>query len=235
VVSGSTIAVRRRALEQLAVEAQHVGGDGGVEAARVHAGPEDLEHLRQGGGLLAVLAQQVHEAAQALGPAFGQQAHVLGKHAEQAARQKAGHVVRRVAGGLQALGQLGQLGGHLARDAGAGAAGVQAERVGPQGFQALADGGVGQLLQPDAVAARVGERGVGGAGAGELGVQLDDVAHVHHHHKGRAALRGRQRAGVVLGLGAGAQEGVVKPAAAGGGLRSPALSFLLSQTKWPRR
>jgi hypothetical protein len=132
--------------------------------------------------------------------------------------RKAGHVVRRVAGGLQAFGQLGQLGGHLARDAGAGAAGVQAQRVGPQGFQALADGGVGQLLQPDAVAARVGERGVGGAGAGELGVQLDDVAHVHHHHKGRAALRGRQRAGVVLGLGAGAQEGVVKPAAAGGGL-----------------
>ena len=98
------------------------------------------------------------------------------------------------------------------------------------GFQALADGGVGQLLQPDAVAARVGKRRVGGAGAGELGVQLDDVAHVHHHHEGRAALGGRQRAGVVLGLGAGAQQRVVEGAGGRGaaGLRLDAGFQLLA-------
>ena len=61
------IAVQPRAFEQLAVEAQHVGGNGRVEAARVHAGPEHLEHLRQRGGLLAVLAQQMGEAAAAVG------------------------------------------------------------------------------------------------------------------------------------------------------------------------
>ena len=207
------VAVAGRALEQLAVEAQHVGGNRRVEAAGVHAGPEDLEHLRQGGGLFAVRLEQVDEAAHAVGTGLvhlGQQAHVFGKHAEQTAREEGGHGLGRVAGGFQAARQIGQLGGHDARDPGADAARVQAERVGPQRPEPRADGGVGQLLQADAVAARVGKRGVGGAGAGELGVQLDDVAHVHHHHEGRAALGGGQGPGVVLGLGAGAQQRVVE-------------------------
>ncbi len=49
-----------------------------------------------------------------------------------------------------------------------------------------------------------------GAAAGELGIQLDDVAHVHHHQKRRAALGCGQRAGVAFSLRAGAQERVVK-------------------------
>ena len=48
----------------------------------------------------------------------------------------------------------------------------------------------------------------------ELGVQLDDVADIDHHQEGRPALVGRQGAGVVLGLGAGAQQGVVETACA---------------------
>jgi hypothetical protein len=115
-----------------------------------------------------------------------------------------------VAGSFQALGELGQLGGHLARDAGADARRVERERVGPQGAQPRADGGIGQLRQADAVAARIGKRGVGGAAAGELGIKLDHVAHIDHHHKRRAALSGGQGAGVVLGLLAGFEQGTVK-------------------------
>ncbi len=208
------ITVGGGAFEEFAVEAQHVLGNGGVEAAFVHRLPKHLEHLHQGGGLFAVGVQQVDEAALAVAPGgcvgLGQQAHVFGKHAEQTAGQKGAHGGGRVAGGFQAFGQVGQLGGDLAGDARADARGVEAERVGPQRVQSRADGGVGQLLQADAVAARVGKGGVGGAAAAEFGVELDDVAHVHHHHKGRAAFGRGQGAGVVFGLLAGFEQGFVK-------------------------
>jgi hypothetical protein len=73
--------------------------------------------------------------------------------------------------------------------------------------------GVAQVFEADAVRARVGEGRVGGAAAGELGVQLDDVADIDHHQEGRPAFLGGQGAGVVLGLAAGAQQGVVEDAA----------------------
>lgn len=138
-----------------------------------------------------------------------------------------------MAAGFQAFGQVGQLSGRGAGDFGADARGVEAEWVHPQGAQAGADGGLGQLRQADAVAARIREGGVGGAGAGELGIQFDDMADIDHHHKGRAALAGGQGAGVVFGLLAGAQQGVVK-GFAGATACLLRLSFLLSYTKWPR-
>src|SRR5699024_3609464 len=54
-----------------------------------------------------------------------------------------------------------------------------------------------------AVTARVGIRRVLAAGAGEFGVDLDHVAHVHHQQKRRAAFGGRQGADVALPLAAG--------------------------------
>ena len=51
--------------------------------------------------------------------------------------------------------------------------------------------------------ARIGKRRVGGAGAGELGVQLDDVADIDHDQERRPAFLGRQRAGVAFGLARG--------------------------------
>ena len=59
-------------------------------------------------------------------------------------------------------------------------------------------------------AARVGERRVGGAGARELGIELDRVADVDHEQERRAAFGGGQRAGIALGLAAGAQHRVVE-------------------------
>jgi hypothetical protein len=58
--------------------------------------------------------------------------------------------------------------------------------------------------------ARVGEGRVGGAAAGEVGVQLDDVADIDHDQEGRPAFLGRQGAGVAFGLATGALQGVVE-------------------------
>jgi len=48
------VAVLARALEELAVEVQHVFGECAAEAAPVHVGPEDGQHFLQRGGLVAV-------------------------------------------------------------------------------------------------------------------------------------------------------------------------------------
>ena len=50
-----------------------------AEAAAVHVGPQDAQHLLQGGGVTAVGLQQAQKRA------FGQQLDVFGKHAEEAA------------------------------------------------------------------------------------------------------------------------------------------------------
>ena len=118
--------------------------------------------MLQGDGLFAVVLQQAKEAA------LGQQLHVFCKHAKQAARQESRHMVGPVARLLQRPGEFGQLPGHLTRDAGTGAAGVQAVGVGPDGLEALSHIGVDQAAQGDAVAARVRKGRVGGAAAGEL-------------------------------------------------------------------
>ena len=187
--------------EQLAVELQHWLCDGPIEAAAVHGGPEHAQHGGQRAGLVAVAPQQVQEAAFALVGAVvhhRQQAHVFGKHAEQAAGQKRSDRLGRVAGSFERFGQLSQLGCHQACDLGADAGGVERERVGPQQAQAVQHLGLGQISQADAVRTGIGERRVGGTGAGELGEQLDDVAHIHHDQKGRPAIGNSAR--VVLRL-----------------------------------
>ena len=149
-------------LEQLAVELEHVAGEHGGKAAFVHVAPELGEHAHGHFGLLAVPGEQ---GAEAVGR---QQAHIFGKHGEQAAHEELGDQFGVVAGLLQAAGEFGQAVGDLAGDAGGFAAGVQAQRVGPDAAQALADLRLAQVLQRDAVAARVRERDVGAAGAAEF-------------------------------------------------------------------
>ncbi len=99
----------------------------------------------------------------------------------------------------------------------------------PDGLEAGADFRLGEVVEADAVAARVGERGVAAAGAGEFGVELDDVADIEDDQEGRAAFVGGQVAGVVFGLAAGAQQGVVELAGFG-----PGADFLASPMKLPR-
>ncbi len=223
-VERQRISVVGRALEQLAVEAQHGLRQGDGEAAAVHVGPEGGEHALQGDGVVAVALEQGDEAALVALPAFaraGQQADVFGKHREQAAGEVGGDKLRGVAAGFERAGEFGQLRGDFAGDAGAGAGGVEAERVEPDAAQGVAHLGAGEVGERDAVAARIGKRGVGGAAAGEFGVKLDHLADIDHEQKGRTAARGEfggfERAGVALGLGAGAQQGVVESAGVGAG------------------
>ena len=100
---------------------------------------------------------------------------------------------------------------------------VERQRIEPDGAQTLAQRRLAQIGEPDTVRARIGKRRVGGAGAGEFGVQLDDVADIDHDQERRAAFFGRQRAGVAFGLCAGAQHGVVE--AARGNVLPQALGF----------
>ena len=191
-------------LEQLAVEAQHVAGEHGGKAAGVHVAPELGEHAHGDVGLVGVAGEQVAEAV------GREQADVFGEHGEQAAHQELGDAVGGVAGVFEAAGEFGELRGDRAGDARGLAAGIERERVEPDAAQAFADGRVAQVVERDAVAARVGEGRVGGARARELRVQLDAVADVHDDHERRAPFGRGQGAGVALGLAAGAQEGVVE-------------------------
>ena len=111
----------------------------------------------------------------------------------------------------------GEAAGDLAGDAGGGAGGVEGVGVGPDEAQPVADVGVAQVVEADAEAGGVGEVGVVLAGAGEVGEELDDVADVDDDEEGRPALVGGQRAGVGLGLAAGAHHGVVPAAGAADG------------------
>lgn len=112
-----------------------------------------------------------------------------------------------MAGAFERFGDLRQMFGDFARDLGRGARGVKRERVEPDGFEAFADcfvPGVAQLGEPDAVRARIGERRVGGAGAREIGVQLNHMADVDDDQEGGATFIGRQGAGVAFGMATGA-------------------------------
>jgi hypothetical protein len=111
---------------------------------------------------------------------------------------------------FQRFGQLAQQLRHFARDLRADARGVEAVGVCPDTVQALAHLGAGQVGQLQAVAARVRKGRVGAARAAELGIHLDDGAHIHHQHKGRAALLRGQGAGVVFRLVARLQQTVAK-------------------------
>ena len=191
-------------LEQLAVELQHLAGQHRGEAAAVHVLPQLRDHAHGHVGRVRVGFQQVAEAV------LRQQAHVFGEHGEQAAHQELRHRVRCVAAAFQRLGKVGQLRRDLAGDACGFAAGVQRQRIQPEAAQAVQDLRLAQVVERDAVAARVREWHVAAAAAAELGIQLDAVAHVHHHQEWRAALGCRQGAGIVLRLRMRAQHGFVE-------------------------
>ena len=134
------------ALEGMAQDHRDASRRAGVHLAE-ELGGEGLE-LR---GLGADGIEQVGEAG------GGQQAHVLGEHAEEAAAEEIGHLARAMPGLFEGLGELGQQLGDGASDGGGMARGIKGVRVGPDQSQALADFRPAQLLHADAEGQRMGE------------------------------------------------------------------------------
>ena len=133
---------------------------------------------------------------------------IFGKTGEDATHQKGGYGLRFVVH-LQGLGQLGQLLGDVAGDAGGHPRRVQVERLQPHLPQPLADETVRQVFQKDAVCARVRERHIGLAGLREIRIELNRVADIHYHQKRGPALLDRPVLGVRFGLKARPDHGVV--------------------------
>ncbi len=213
--------------EELAVEARQVGADGDREAAFVHRCPQfgdERDELLDGAALTPGPSPRGRGEEETLEQAgegavvvdLGQQADIFGEHREQAAREEGGDALGGVLA-FERLGDAGKANGDLARGAGRAAGRVEAVRVGPHGFEAGADFWLGEIVELDTVAARIGEGRVAAAGAGEFGIELDDVADIEHHQKGWTAFVGGQMAGVILGLATGAQQGVVELARFGAG------------------
>lgn len=96
----------------------------------------------------------------------------------------------------------------------------------PHRPQTLAHFGLRQVGEANAKRLRVGELDVGFARAAELAVELDRVADVDHHQKGRPAFGSGERAGVTIGLAASADHGVVPATGAAHGGAAP-FRFLL--------
>ncbi len=191
--------------EELAVELRQGGAHRGrIFRAGVHVAPQAAEQGGNRGGVGVAFAEQRGELA------LGQQPDILGEHAEEAAGKKAGDGFGGVAGAFERLGDFGEVRRDLARDARGVAGRVEVERVAPYRREALADRVVAQIGEADAVGARIGKGHIGATALRELGVELDDVADVDHDDEGRAALASGQGAGVVLGLAASAQQGVVE-------------------------
>ncbi|MBK6376757.1 MAG: hypothetical protein IPF61_07305 [Xanthomonadales bacterium] len=201
-----------RILEQLAVEAQHVGGNGRRKTAAVHVLPEYAEHAHGGIGVVGVLDQQIAKALRR------QQLYILGKHGEQAAHEELRDEFGTVSGGFEAARQGGQARGDLAGDAGGFAGGIERKRFQPDAAQAFADFRLAQIVQGNAMAARIRERRVGGPGAAELGEQFNALTDIDDDQERWAALSGGQGAGIGFGLAARTQDGIIESARVHAGL-----------------
>ncbi len=140
--------------------------------------------------------------------------------------RKAATASGRWRGALQRLGEAAEFPGDLAGDAGGAAGGIERERIGPDEPEGLADVGLGEVGEEDAVRGRVREVDVGAAGAGEFRVELDGVADIDDEEEGRPAFARREGTGVLLGLAVGLEHGVIpRGGAADGGPFLRALGF----------
>ncbi len=145
--------------EEIAIEAEHLVIERIGEAAGIHPLPE-LFHF--GDESLQPAAAAFEELAEAFG---GEQLHILGEHGEERAHEEGGDGLRRMAGALQQLREAAELFGDLAGDAGGAAGGIEREGIGPDEAEGVADFGLGEIVQEEAMRARIGERDVGAAGA----------------------------------------------------------------------
>lgn len=136
-------------------------------------------------------------------------ATILGKHGEQAAHQEAGHDLGFMAlafkGSAKCCQSVSRFAGHLGADLGR----VERVRVSPDQAQAVASLFIPQVVHGDAAAVAIWVLRVALALAGEIGVNLDHMTHVHNQQKRGPAIIARNSTGVAIGLISGAQHGVI--------------------------
>jgi len=139
--------------------------------------------LDGGGEVLGAAFEVFEEGGEAAG---GEEFDILGEHGEEAAHEEGCDFFGGVAGGFEGFGEFGEAFGDFAGDFGAAAGRVEGERVDPDGFEAVADGFVIELVEEDAVVLDVGEVGIGFAGAGEVGEEFERVTDVDDDEEGRS-------------------------------------------------
>jgi hypothetical protein len=118
---------------------------------------------------------------------------------------------------FEKAGEHGELGGDFAGDLGGVACGVEGVRVKPKGAKTLADVRVGEVIEKDAIAARIGEREIGFASQGEVGEELDGVTDVYGDEEWRPAFEGGKSFGVAFGLVVSEEHGLVPAVCAANG------------------
>ena len=188
--------------EEAAIEAEDdLAKDGGV-AAGIHGSPEGFDHGLKVGQIFAQAGEEVGEAV------GREEVDVLGEAGEDAAHEERGDGFRGVIL-FEGSGEGGEVAGDVAGDAGGDAAGVEREGVEPDGAEAVANELEREVFEADAVGEGIGEGDVGLAGAGEIGEEFDGIADVDDDEEGGPALVGGERFGVLLGLIAGTEHGLI--------------------------
>ncbi len=175
--------------------------DGGVAGAGVHFPEELLEH-----GLEAFGFDGFEEVGET---AFGEEADIFGEHAEEAAAEEFGDFLRGVSGGFEGFGEFGEVAGDFGGDFGGFASGIEAEGIGPDESELVADFFVREISEADAGMARVGKWEIGFTGLRKVGVEFEGVADIDHDEEWRIFLSVGESANVTFGLAAGADHGVV--------------------------
>jgi len=172
-----------------------------AEDERVAAGIHLLEQAvdeRDGGAGVGL-----HGVEEVLKPILGQEADILGEHAEEAAREEGGDELGWVFLLFEGFGEFGEVAGDLAGDGGGFFGRIERVRVEPDGAEALAHLGLAEVVQAEAVRARVGEVEVGFSLLGEVGEELEGVADIDDEQERRGLFGDGQGVGVALGLAAG--------------------------------
>jgi hypothetical protein len=131
----------------------------------------------------------VRSAATGREAVLRQQLDILGEHGEQAAHQEHRHVFRVVTLLFQCLRHRGQTLGDGARHPRGLPRRVQLHRIGPDARQPIANVLPPQILHVDTKGLTIGELRVVLPLAGEVGIDLDHVAHVAHQDERRPAMR----------------------------------------------
>ena len=178
--------------------------EGGILGAGGHFLPQGGDENRETARVF------LHFFEQGLEAVFREQADVLGEHGEEAALEESGDDLRVVAIGLKGLGQGGEAAGDVAGDLGGELGGIERMGIEPNSPEAVADFLPMEIRQGDAVGDGIGETLVLATGAGELGIEIDGMAHVANDEERRAAFLGWQGGNVAACLVVSTFEGLVE-------------------------